>query len=447
MSNVPPSGPAHGSERRPAVAQGSVVVDRYRLEQVAATDLADARAWAATDVVLDRAVRVTFLSGPHASSALDAARRAALVADPRLARVLDVGTTKVDGVPVSYVITEPYGGSTLTEIISSGLVDAQQARAIIGEAAAALDVAAQRGVHHLALRPDAVRVDGHQVVVTGLGLDAGLAGIEGSGTDGASSDARDLAALAYYALTARWAGDDLDEPWLAADVVRPLPAQRDEHDVPLDLSTLVPHVDPVLGEAVRRALGSSGEGPSSPGELAAALRPWGEVSVVAALPAFVQPAAPAGAPARQSVRGAAAGGAAAGAPAGAPVRRPTGRIPRAAGLPGAVGASGLAGAGGAGAPPDRRRRPRARRSRPSRLPRRPGATHPRSRRLPHRPRRPGVGLCRSSGRPLTLRQKAVRGSRCHRRRGGTRQGSRPSPPLAAAGSTRPRSCWASCSWL
>ncbi|QAY69521.1 hypothetical protein [Xylanimonas protaetiae] len=346
MSTVPPGGPMPGAASVPAVTAGSVVVDRYRLEQPAVTDLADASVWQARDTILDRPVRVTFLDGSHATSALDAARRAALVSDPRLSRVLDVGTTRISAVQLAYVVTEPYTGSTLTEIVSSGLVDAQQARAVVGEAAAALDLAAQRGVHHLALRPDAVRVDGHRVVVTGLGLDAGLAGVEGAGLDGAASDARDLAALAYYALTARWAGDSLDEPWLASDVVRPLPAQVDEHGVPVPLTSLVPHVDPVLDGLVRRALGSAGDGPTGPGDVAAALRPWGEVSVVAALPGFVQPSG--GAPVRQSVRP--APGAVGTAPGGAPVRRPTGRIARASSIP-AAGAAGVAGAAASGAVP------------------------------------------------------------------------------------------------
>jgi hypothetical protein len=146
---------------------GIVMVDRYRLVRPAATDLAEAEAWEAEDQILDRPVRVVLVGGPNAAAALDAARRAALVADPRLSRVLDVGTTDLGPGARSYVITEPYTGSSLTEIVSRGLVDPQQARAVVGEAAAALEAARARGVHHLALRPEAVRVDGHRVVVSG----------------------------------------------------------------------------------------------------------------------------------------------------------------------------------------------------------------------------------------------------------------------------------------
>jgi hypothetical protein len=104
-------------------------------------------------------------------------------------------------------------------------------------------------VHHLTLRPEAVRVDGHRVVVTGLGLDAGLAGVDATGDDAAAADARALVALVYYALTARWAGESLDGPWISGDAVRPLPAQTDGSGV-VPVSTLVPHVDPALDDPV-----------------------------------------------------------------------------------------------------------------------------------------------------------------------------------------------------
>ncbi|WP_166844231.1 hypothetical protein [Isoptericola sp. BMS4] len=331
---------------------GTVMVDRYRLSQPAATDLAAADAWEAHDQILDRPVRVTFVDGSHATAALDAARRAALVTDPRLCRVLDVGTADLGSGPRYYIISEPYRGSSLTEVVSHGLLDGQQARAVVGEAAAALESAAQRGVHHQALRPEAVRVDGHRVVVTGLGIDAALAGMDAppptdDGDVAGADDARNLVALVYYALTARWAGDTLDAPWVATDAVRPLPAQRDENGV-LPVSALVPHVDEGLDLLVRRAFTSGApDVPTGPGDVVAALAPWGEVAVVDALPQFVQPSTEP--PVRSSVLGAgAAGEARPGTPPPAPpVRRPsTGRIAR-AGAVGTVGAGAAAGAYGA----------------------------------------------------------------------------------------------------
>ncbi|MEG3614080.1 hypothetical protein [Isoptericola haloaureus] len=331
---------------------GTVMVDRYRLNQPAATDLAAAEAWDAHDQILDRPVRVTFVGGPQAPAALDAARRAALVADPRLCRVLDVGTTDLGTGEQSYVITEPYAGESLTHIVSRGLVDAQQARALMGEAATALEAARQRGVHHLALRPEAVRVDGHRVVVTGLGIDAGLAGVEATESDAAARDARGVVALGYYALTARWPGEPLDVDWIAPDAVRPLPAQTGPDGV-LAVSELVPHVDEQIDDLVRRTFGTGGGAPEGPGDVVAALEPWGQVSVLGSLPQFVQPTPER--PVRSSVLGA-------GSPAGAeslpgtpppapPVRRPsTGRIARGAAVGTAGAAAGAAYAANGGYP-------------------------------------------------------------------------------------------------
>lgn len=302
------------------VESGSVLVERYRLNQQVSTDLAAATAWEAHDLILDREVRVTLVTGPYAGDALDSARRAALVTDPRLVRVLDAGS---DAGGLRYVVTEPHTGTTLTEIVSSGLVDEQQARAIVGEAAAALSVAHARGVHHTALRPEAVRVDGHQVRVTGLGLDGGLASGDTLNGKPAQLDAQGLVALLYYAMTARWPGQDLEADWIAKDTLIPLPAQLDASGAVAPLSTLVPHVDTDIDALVGRTFDTSGgtDGPMNPDDVTTALTPWGEVSVVASLPGFVQPE-PEG-PRRQSIADAFSGE---GAP---PVRRPvSGRIAR-----------------------------------------------------------------------------------------------------------------------
>lgn len=302
------------------VEPGSVLVDRYRLSQRATTDLASATAWEAQDLVLNREVRVTLVTGPYVGDALDSARRAALVTDPRLVRVLDAGSGADD---LAYVVTEPFRGTTLTEIVSSGLVDEQQARAIVGEAASALAASHARGVPHTALRPDSVRIDGHQVRVTGLGLDGGLA--SGDTLNGRPSqlDAQCLVALLYYAMTARWPGQDLDADWIAKDTLLPLPAQLDDSGAVAPLSTLVPHVDADIDALVSRTFDASGgaDGPMNPDDVTTALRPWGEVSVVASLPGFVQPE-PEG-PRRKSVASAF------GAEGQSPVRRPaSGRIAR-----------------------------------------------------------------------------------------------------------------------
>jgi hypothetical protein len=341
------------------VAPGTLLVARYRLDEQLPSDLSDVTAFSAHDQILDRSVRISVVSGAHVAEALDSARRAALVVDPRLTRVLDVGS---EG-DVAYVVTEQYPGITLSEVVAGGIVDPQQARAIVGEASAALEVARRRGVHHLALRPDAVRVDGGRVVVTGLGLDAGVAGHDQRDAERTSrADAVGLVALLYYAMTARWAGPSLDVGWIDRNAIHPLPAQRDGHgvlalsavrpDVPGELDALCAHTFAgTTGGAEEWTGPVAGDGPPSPADVVGALEPWGEVSVVAALPTFVQPTTPATGVSRQSVRSAFDGTTSAppGTPPPAPpVRRPpTGRIHRVGEVPGSAGPAAAYAAAGA----------------------------------------------------------------------------------------------------
>jgi eukaryotic-like serine/threonine-protein kinase len=327
------------------VAPGTLLVARYRLDDRLESDLADVTAWAAHDQILDRPVRVSLVTGPHVAEALDSARRAALVTDPRLTRVLDVGT---DG-DVAYVVTEPFVGTTLTDLVAGGVVDPRQARAIVGEAASALEAARSRGVHHLAVRPDAVRVDDHRVVVTGLGLDGGVAGQDPHDPARTSRlDAIGLVALLYYATTARWPGPSLDVPWISDTSIHPLPALRSGSGV-LPPSAVRGDVPPELDDLCVRTFATDagspgawaadlpGDGPRTPEDVAGALAPWGEVSSVS----LRGPAQPAGV-SRQSVRSVFDGGAASppGTPPPAPpVRRPsTGRIHRVGEVPGSAGA-------------------------------------------------------------------------------------------------------------
>ena len=87
---------------------------------------------------------------PYGPEIVDAARRAALVEDPRLQRVLAAGEER----GTAYVVLERLSGRTLVDLLGTGPLPAETARRIVGEAAQALDRAAARGLHHLRLRPD-----------------------------------------------------------------------------------------------------------------------------------------------------------------------------------------------------------------------------------------------------------------------------------------------------
>ncbi|MBU4215651.1 MAG: hypothetical protein KJ792_13460 [Actinobacteria bacterium] len=250
---------------------GPVIASRYRLGATVDDDIPGALTYAAVDVVLDRPIQVRLL--PSATpGALDAARRAALVTDVRLVRIVDVGTLP-DG--RGYVVTQDAAGPSLAELLAAGPLSADQARAVIGEAAAALEVARRRGVHHLALRPSALHItrDG-RVVISGLSLDAHLLGRTQNDEAASRTDAVDLLRLLYAALTGTW---PVDEGSTAP--VRLPAAPRDASGDLVTPRTTNPEVPADLSALCIAGLVQDDDGPRTAGELVHELEPWGEIRV------------------------------------------------------------------------------------------------------------------------------------------------------------------------
>lgn len=284
------------------IGRGTVLSGRYELTDPRPCALPGTSEWTATDQILVRPVVVRVIPVGGAGPALDAARRASLVADPRLVRVLDVGSD--DG--VGYVVTELVAGPTLDRLVAREPLSADQARAIVGEAATALEVARRRGVHHLALRPSTLAVsDEGRVLVSGLALDAVLLGRAGGDARTTSRvDATDLVRLVYAALTGHWPG-----PVEAADG---LPTAPEADGVPVPPAELVPGVPGDLNTLCVATLGREDDGPLSPADLVRELEPWGEIRVQGrARPHFppvvadpAPPVTPPGQVVRQSVRSA-----------------------------------------------------------------------------------------------------------------------------------------------
>jgi murein biosynthesis integral membrane protein MurJ len=250
------------------IGRGTLVAGRYRLDHPDRSDLPGVELWAGRDQILDRPVRVSLLLEGRITQAQDAARRAALVTDPRLLRVLDVG----DHSGVAYVVSEPPRGRDLLDLTSHGPLPPDQARAVVGEAAVALEVARRRGVHHLALRPSCVHVteDGG-VLVSGLGMDGELAGLGlGDARSTTRADTVGLVGLLYLALTGRWpapaGADNGDVPTAPVVAGSPVPPADLLPGVPNDLDTLC-----------TVTLGPHDDGPHSPAELVRELEPWAEV--------------------------------------------------------------------------------------------------------------------------------------------------------------------------
>jgi hypothetical protein len=187
---------------------GTRLAGRYRLvDQVTAGN--GWTMWKAIDETLARPVSVlTFASGfPRIPQVVTAARAASRLTDPRMAQVFDVEDTGGQ----AYVVLEWVSGETLTDMLTDGPLDSGRACSLVSEAARALAGAHAVGQAHLRLTPDALcwtRSSG--IKITGLGIDAALAGDGLTGTDGhdpAIADTIALAGLLYAALTGYWPGE------------------------------------------------------------------------------------------------------------------------------------------------------------------------------------------------------------------------------------------------
>jgi serine/threonine protein kinase len=253
------------------VGRGTLLAGRYRVLQQLTSFLAGASAWSATDQILERPVHVTILASGNVTQALDAARRASLVTDPRLVRILDVGHHE----GVGYVITEQVTGPSLADVVALGPMPADQARAIVGEAAAALEIARRRGVHHLALRPSVLHLPtSNRVLITGLALDGALLGHGlGDARTTTRADTVSLVRMLYAALTGRWPMDPRSDAAQASGM-QPAPVVQGSPVPPADLVAGVPND---LDTLCAVTLGPHDDGPHSPAELVRELEPWGDI--------------------------------------------------------------------------------------------------------------------------------------------------------------------------
>lgn len=255
-----------------ALGQGTLVAGRYQLIEPLTSDVVGIEKWLANDQVLEREVFVfTFNSGRQAA-ALDSARRASLVHDERLVRVVDAG--EFEDVP--YMITAKPKGKTLFEIVTDhSPLSADQARAIIGEASEALESARRRGVNHLVLRPSNIyRLDSSEIVISGLGYEGALLGLDTAAPlVTARTDAMGLVANLYFALTGRWPGTL--PPGVDSSRLEQAPVVSGSPVAPTELTAGIPND---LDTLCAVTFGPNHDGPHSAADLARDLEPWGEIS-------------------------------------------------------------------------------------------------------------------------------------------------------------------------
>ena len=278
---------------------GTRLAGRYRLvDQVTAGN--GWTMWKAIDETLARPVAVlTFAQGfPRVSQVVTAARAASRLTDPRMAQVFDVE----DGGGQAYIVFEWVAGDRLTDLLTDGPLEPGRACSLISEAARALAGAHAVGQAHLRLTPDALcwtRSSG--IKITGLGIDAALAGDGLTGPaahDPAIADTIALAGLLYAALTGYWPGEEPTRLPAApvSDGVVCTPRQ-----VSADVSSAI---DSVIVRALLQRPTRQGPPIQSPGEFADAIA---GVAPPVPLPEPA-PSAPAGYPGRGGDRGGYGGG-------------------------------------------------------------------------------------------------------------------------------------------
>lgn len=251
---------------------GTVLGDRYVLEELLAQRDESLHYWSANDQTLDRLVAITVLpaTGEYeemAQSVLDGARRTAAVDDPRLVRVLDVGIEH----DVCYIVEEGLtDAAALSTLVAEAPLPPEEARRMVGEAASALESARRRGLHHLYLNPYALlRTGDGSIKVSGVGVAAAIEQAEDvSALEASQIDTNDLVALLYTGLTGQWPGEEIEglapaEP-LADNSLRS-PSEI-AAGIPGDLDALC---RAAFGSEVR-----ADQLPQTPGALAHQIGPW-----------------------------------------------------------------------------------------------------------------------------------------------------------------------------
>jgi hypothetical protein len=193
---------------------------------------------------------------------LEAAGVASGLSHPGLARVYDaaieerrVGRTRAD---VAYVVSEWVDGRPLSELLADGPVDPPEAVRLAVQACEAVAAAHASGTTHGRLHLGNARVTAAgRLVVTDTAVAAAVATGEVPLLDveAVAADTRDLAAITYALLTARWPSDATPQP---AEGVPAAPGRDRRTYSPRQVKAAVPRdLDAVVTRALLPAPGAT----------------------------------------------------------------------------------------------------------------------------------------------------------------------------------------------
>ncbi|MDQ3611960.1 MAG: hypothetical protein M4D85_10220 [Actinomycetota bacterium] len=223
---------------RPLLLAGDLLADRYRLvrpvEPSTPEEGGPTLLWLAQDEVLARpvAAKVLAVVGRRGTASsrvfLEAAAAAGAVSHPVLARVYDAALEQrpaeragrpAGEVDVAYVISEWVEGATLAaDLAKDGPWEPDEAVALVTEVADALAVAHAAGLVHGRVHPGNVLIPrGGGVKLTDLAVsvvlpDRAVPALRATDPAGPAADIRDLAAVLYALLTARWPTSATPQP-------------------------------------------------------------------------------------------------------------------------------------------------------------------------------------------------------------------------------------------